>query len=325
MLFYPATHFMNPHPLVSIIIPFVHEIDYLREAVQSALDQRLESCQILLVCNAPEMIHIEEKNPFDHTSIIWLHEPAPGAPHARNMGLAHATGEWIQFLDVDDLLLPDKIATQIKYSDADVIVSPITYRYISGKEKRSASNPSDTWYSLLASEMGSTSSMLWRRTILQQVGGWNPEFASVQEYELLFRILKEKGRITFDDNYLTVVRQRRSGSITTSRLNHPMTGIRLREDIWKYLQSEGLDTEHRLEAFRIYIFKNLRGLYRLDPAQATQLHNTYFLNSGFRPSIKGVPGYHGLYKIFGFHRTELIMQQYRRLRDVILPWLPKNE
>ena len=315
---------MNPKPLVSIIIPFVYEVGYLREAVQSALDQKPGSFQILLVCNAPDMAKVDDQHPFNHASISWLHEPAPGAPHARNMGLAHAEGDWIQFLDVDDLLLPDKIATQLTYADADVVVSPATYRYENGREKRGNWNRSDVWYALLASQLGSTSSMLWKRSILQLVGGWNPAYDSNQEYELLFRILQAKGRIEFEDKPLTIVRQRTVGSITSSRLNHPMIGIRLRENIWEHLRTEGLDTPVRQEAFRTYIFKNLRGLFRQDKKLAIQLHATYFSNPGFTPNI-GIRGYNYLYQKLGFKRTEELMHLYRRIRQKWFFFLPKNE
>ncbi|MDQ3016570.1 MAG: glycosyltransferase family 2 protein [Bacteroidota bacterium] len=317
---------MNQDPQVSIIIPFLDEVHFLTEAVHSALDQNLNSFEIIVVCNAKELSTVDKTDPpLSHDSIVWLHEPVPGAQYARNKGLTHARGEWIQFLDVDDILLPGKIPSQLKMNDADAIVSPTIYRYVNGSEIESAWYNDDIWYSLLASQLGSTSSMLWKRSMLNEINGWSKDYNNNQEHELLFRILIVNGRIAFDNSRLTIVRQRVSGSITQSKHNHPLTGIRLRELIWKYLRSEGLDTENRLMAFRNYVFKNLRGVFRYDPAMAVQLHNLYFLNSRFAPAIKGVPGYLLIYRTFGFQKTESLMGIYRLIRNRLFPWLPKNE
>src|SRR5690242_6230956 len=173
---------------VSIIISFIDEHDYLEEALTSATGQLDVEPEILVVCNAPSIPIGYNPIPANFKNGTFLHEPMVGSAHARNKGLRHASGEWIQFLDVDDLLLRDKIHHQVAHTDADVVVSPHTYLYLNGKKENSKWLPEDTWSGLLNSGLGSTSSMLWKRQVLLDVDGWNAAYHSHQEYELLFRI-----------------------------------------------------------------------------------------------------------------------------------------
>jgi len=296
--------------MVSIIIPYINEHDYLAEAIVSAAGQLDVDTEIIVVCNAPAIPDDYNPVPEEYKDVIFIHEPQPGSAYARNAGLQHATGEWIQFLDVDDLLHPDKIYHQLKHTHADVIVSPHTYLFLNDKRENSKWLPADIWCGLLNSGLGSTSSMLWRRQALLDVEGWNKVYQSHQEYELLFWLAVEGKRIVPDDHCETIVRQRKGGSITeTTRSVRAREGIRLREEMWKFLVSQGEDTPERFEAFRQYIFRQLRGLFRQDSNSAMEIYQKYFAEAPFLPKDIHVPGYAILYRLLGFKRTESIIQR----------------
>lgn len=302
--------------MISIIIPYIDEHDFLREAVASAMAQDVEK-EIIVVCNAnsPPQSYDPLSNKF--AGVKFIHEPTPGSAFARNAGLAAATGDWVQFLDVDDVLLPGKIKGQLAFENADIIVSPHTYKFLSGKKAASAWESDDIWSALLAGHLGSTSSMLWRRSALLEVRGWNERFYRSQEYELIFRLLKAGNRIACCDDNLTLVRQRR-GSITNTTRYKPWAGITLRENIWAYLNQHALTTPRRFEAFRKYIFKNIRVLYSLQVEEARSLHHKYFSDPPFSPDIPHIPFYAMMYKWLGFEPTEKIISQYKYLRDSIV-------
>jgi len=302
---------------VSIIIPYIDEHDFLKEAVASAMGQREVDKEIIIVCNAA---HIPEgydplKNNFN--DVQFIHEPSPGSAYARNAGLRAANGEWIQFLDVDDLLLEQKIKKQLAYEEADVVVSPHTYQFLSGKKVSSAWEPDDIWSALIAGHLGSTSSMLWRKNALLEVGGWNESYYRNQEYELLFRLLKTGFKVACCPDNLTLVRERRKGSITKMTRNRPWAGIQLRQDIWSYLDQHAMANTRRFNAFRKFIFKNVRALYRVEPEEAKKLHMHYFADPRFSPEIPHIPFYGSFYSWFGFEQTEKMIAQYRYLRDSI--------
>jgi glycosyltransferase involved in cell wall biosynthesis len=294
---------------VSIIIAYIDEHDYLLEAIASAAGQLDEETEIIVVCNAPSISSDYNPIPAAYKNVVLLHEPENGSAHARNNGLRHATGEWVQFLDVDDLLLEDKILHQMSNAEADVIVSPHSYLYLNGKRENSKWLPNDIWCGLLNSGLGSTSSMLWKRQAVLDAGGWNIAYQSHQEYELLFRLAATGKKIIPNDHCETVVRQRVSGSITsTTKSLRIREGIELREKIWNHLLGIGEETPERYEAFRQYVFRQLRGLFRQDKEAAQILFAKYFSKKPFTPNGIHVPGYRWMYKVFGFKRTEAIIQ-----------------
>ena len=309
---------------VSIIIPYIDEHDFLKEAVVSAMVQDVEGKEIIVVCNA--LILPEGYDPLgDHfKNVQFIHEPKPGSAFARNAGLRAAKGEWVQYLDVDDLLLDHKIKNQLTYGEADVVVSPHTYQFLSGKKVSSAWEPDDIWAALIAGHLGSTSSMLWRRSALVEMGGWNENYDRNQEYELLFRLMKAGYKVACCSDNLTLVRERRHGSITKTTRLKPWFGINLREDIWSYLNQHALTTPGRYDAFRKFIFKNMRALYLVDPDGAKKLHVKYFTDPPYSPTIPYIPFYTKLYKSLGFERTEKLIAQYRYLRDSIIKIFPAS-
>lgn len=297
--------------MVSIIIPYIDEHDFLADAVASATVQYEVDTEIILVCNARAIPEGYNPIPEEIKNVVFLHEPQSGSAHARNAGLHAAKGEWVQFLDVDDLLHPQKIHHQLMVPDADIIVSPHVYVYLSGKKENSKWLPQDIWIGLLNSGLGSTSSMLWKRQALLDVGGWNTSYQSHQEYELLFRLIAAGKKIIPNDHCETVVRQRVRGSITaTSRPVRVKEGIRVREMMWNYLVSQRENSPERFEAFRQYIFRQMRGLFRQDKQEALSLYEKYFSKLPFTPKEINVPGYAILYRLFGFEHTESIIKFY---------------
>jgi hypothetical protein len=185
--------------------------------------------------------------------------------------------------------------------------------------------PEDIWCGILASGLGSTSSMLWHRETLINIGGWSKEYQSHQEYELLFRWIASGHPIFSADHRETIVRERISGSITLqSQPVRAMEGIKLRESIWEYLVQHGLETPNRKNAFLQYIFRQLRGLYRRDREAALKIYNTYFLDKQFIPVETGITFYKILFTSFGFKKTEQFLNSYSRIRNKYLPFLPTN-
>jgi hypothetical protein len=166
--------------------------------------------------------------------------------------------------------------------------------------------------------------MLWKRAALNEIGGWNEQYYSNQEYELLFRVLQAGLTVAPVADNLTIVRERPSGSITKTTMQKPMAGIQLREQIWTYLTSKGMATPERFTAFQLFVFKNLRALFITDPKKAKAIHKTYFSGTPFTPDIPAIPFYRTIYKLLGFDLTERLIHIYRYTRDHFFKSLPAN-
>jgi len=94
--------------LVSVIIPCFNQGGYLRDALDSVLTQTYHCLEIILVDDGSTDNTAEiAKSYGDRVRYFWLNDRGPSA--ARNLGLQHARGQYIQFLDGDDLLLPEAL------------------------------------------------------------------------------------------------------------------------------------------------------------------------------------------------------------------------
>jgi glycosyltransferase involved in cell wall biosynthesis len=102
--------------LVSVIIPTWNSAAYIQETVQSVINQTYPNIEIILVDNASKDATIEKINELncDRIKIIQLPENK-GASFARKVGFEQSKGQYIQYLDGDDLLSINKIRNQVLY------------------------------------------------------------------------------------------------------------------------------------------------------------------------------------------------------------------
>lgn len=103
------------YPLVSIIIPVYNSENYLTECIESAIAQTWNNKEIIIVDDGStdNSFKIATKYAI-HSCIKIISQKNKGASAARNVGLNEAKGDYIQFLDADDLLGRDKIEEQMK-------------------------------------------------------------------------------------------------------------------------------------------------------------------------------------------------------------------
>lgn len=102
---------------VSAIIPVYNCEKYVREAVESALAQTCPPHEIIVVDDGSTDGTREALDRY-RNSIIYVCQKNAGEPAARNTGIQHASGEYIAFLDADDLWLPPKLQLQMDYFKA---------------------------------------------------------------------------------------------------------------------------------------------------------------------------------------------------------------
>jgi len=101
-------------PLVSIIIPVYNSELYLAETIQSALNQTWLNKEVIIVDDGSTDRSLFVAEGFTSDNVKIFSQTNGGASSARNKGLKESKGDFIQFLDADDLLMPNKIETQIK-------------------------------------------------------------------------------------------------------------------------------------------------------------------------------------------------------------------
>ena len=127
----------NSEPKVSIIIPFFNQEEFLAESIESVLAQTFHSWELILVDDGStdKSAAIAGKYIDKHPKRILLlaqqNRANRGASSSRNLGIKHAKGEFITFLDSDDVFLPNALEVEIaafgRNPDADAVCGTLKY------------------------------------------------------------------------------------------------------------------------------------------------------------------------------------------------------
>ncbi|MGD9897390.1 MAG: glycosyltransferase family 2 protein [Candidatus Methylacidiphilaceae bacterium] len=263
-------------PLVTIGIPAYNREEWIAQAVESALAQTWPSKEVIVADDGSTDRTWEILLGLgDRISLIRL--PGNSGPScARNAILKIARGEWIQWLDSDDYLLPQKIETQLAEAGgepADVLLSPslIEQWGAEGPKPPWAAplpEPLDPFYLWLAFWFPQVGAQLWRREALAAIGGWSPGHL-VDDYELYGRALQKGLRFRFTPSPGAVYRMGRSSSWTSSKLRELLPAHnRETEAMLSWLMAEGRMTPALARAAGIGFFQRLGAYRQFDPAAA---------------------------------------------------------
>jgi glycosyltransferase involved in cell wall biosynthesis len=116
-------------PLVSVVIPFHNRLGWLAEAVESVKTQTYSNIEIVLVDDGSSedvRAHLDLKD----EAIRYVRQSNKGPSGARNCGIDLAQGEFVAFLDSDDLFAPEKVSRQLAsmLDHADILISHTSYQ-----------------------------------------------------------------------------------------------------------------------------------------------------------------------------------------------------
>lgn len=190
-----------PSPVISVIIPTFNCAHYLSEAINSVLAQTYPHLDIIVVDDGSTDDTQTVLSSFGD-QLTGLSQNNQGIGGARNAGYARAHGEYIAYLDADDIYLPDKLSRQMACFEEDPLLECVQghmVQFISPElgEDFSAIVEVDTGQPL-AAPMASTT--LIKRHALERVGPWSTEltlgtdldwYARVQEKQVRCLMLEE--------------------------------------------------------------------------------------------------------------------------------------
>lgn len=192
-------------PTVSVVLPVYNGERFIGEAIQSVLDQTFRDFELLVVDDGStdntETIVRQSKGP-----LTYHRQENQGAGAARNAGVASARGEWIAFMDADDIWETDKLAKQIEYlqthpnvsfvyCDMDLIDSQgnlIKEGFLSAALARRKRKGRRNLVSLAfaGQPFPYPSTVLCKRGLFLKSGGFSPHFAKNyhEDFELFARM-----------------------------------------------------------------------------------------------------------------------------------------
>lgn len=190
-------------PLVSVIITTYARPENLLRAIESVQNQTYKNVEIIVVDDngkdtpyqkeTAELLHplIEQ-----HAITYLVHEVNKNGSAARNTGFKHANGQYINFVDDDDVLRPGKIETQVaklegcpaQYGAVYCSINIIGQKKQIKLENRLEGNLTEQ---LLSGEVRfNTTSILFRRLAIEVLKGWDESFYRHQDWELMVRFFR---------------------------------------------------------------------------------------------------------------------------------------
>jgi glycosyltransferase involved in cell wall biosynthesis len=182
-------------PLVSVVVPCYRQGRYLGAAVRSALAQTHPALEVIVVDDGSDDDSADVARSFGN-HITFLQRANGGPCAARNTGLAAAGGEYVLFLDADDILRPELVTSLLLAAEGrDDVVCVCGIRLFERDDDLTSGaevipNPTDRLeYRLLINNLNPPIAFLCSRRMVAAVGGWDESLPASEDWELWLRLL----------------------------------------------------------------------------------------------------------------------------------------
>lgn len=204
--------------LVSVVVPTYNRAHYLPEVFDSVSGQEYRPIELIVVDDGStdgtnECVEDwRQSDVSKELEVRYIRQENQGAPVARNRGLIESNGEYIQFLDSDDILHPRKLDIQVaalrEYPQGDLVWSPFR-RFEDGVplewekyDQDAVLSRSSTKEVKRPEEVAHPETSLYRRRACRMLGPWHEGLARWQDWEYAFRIAAcELTSIQLDEPY----------------------------------------------------------------------------------------------------------------------------
>jgi glycosyltransferase involved in cell wall biosynthesis len=201
----------GPQPLVSIIIPCYNAGSFIKEAIQSVVEQSYSNKQIIFINDGSSDDSLKIASHFK--DLIIIDQENRGVSYARNQGIKKANGEFIALLDADDFFLPANLEQKVPYLTQHpecVLVHAKEQIFEDGQREVEISHGMggrvlNQLLNFKETVIHSPSSVLIRKTALDQTGGFDENLSTSADWDLWLR-LSDIGEFGFIETPLSVYR-----------------------------------------------------------------------------------------------------------------------
>lgn len=187
-------------PLISIVIPTYNGENFIREALESCLEQSYSNLEILVVDDGskdhtPEIVEKYEKK--DSRVRLIVHDKNKGVAAARNTGIKASKGTHLQFLDQDDLFFLNKTEIMLKQitPEVDLLYCEVFCWYlmmdaIIPNHYGDLPNRKTALKEMFGKSFGTPLSWMIKKEIVKKIGFFDEELRGSDDWEFLFRVLR---------------------------------------------------------------------------------------------------------------------------------------
>lgn len=217
---------MKSGPLVSVIMPAYNAGPWIADAMRSVLDQSIDDLELIVIDDGSTDDTRARVQSNSDARVLLLQGQHRGAAAARNLGLDKARGHYIQHLDADDLLAPDKLEAQLDVlQQHDHDVASGSWIRFHGARPRSEQGVRDVLWQdceplywlqrVLAREcMTHPGAWLVPRGVLERAGRWNENLSLNDDGEFFARVVAHSHRVRFVESARSWYRSSIPGSLS---------------------------------------------------------------------------------------------------------------
>lgn len=313
---------------LSIIIPLFNNRSTISESIISAADQYIESKEIVIVDDGSTdgSLYIVKNIRSDKIRIYA--KKNGGASSARNYAFKCSTGNYIQFLDADDLIAPDKIQKQLERisSEGDDVIASGPFinfvndinenSYLPDNGYRDFERPID-WLieSMWDRAMFPPVAWLTPRRLIEEAGPWNESLSYNDDTEFFARVLLKARKIVFCNDAISYYRR----GIPTSLGSRKDKKARISElESLNLVTSHMLNHEDSLRVREACAYKYRKLIYSLYPEHRDliELAQQQLNNLGVKGKFNFGNGFtRKLGSLIGWKNAKIIQRNYRKIRD----------
>lgn len=306
--------------LVSIIIPCYNAERWIDEAIQSCLTQTYVSVEIIVVNDGSTDGSLERLQTYGD-KIVLIDVPNGGPARARNLGVDRSAGAYIQFLDADDYLVPDKIEQHVAYlstTNADAVYGD--WRHLTHHENgasdfdaiHQAGAHNDLLRANLTGWWVPPFALLYRRGIVEKSGGWDPTIVQSDDQDFFLSVLFAGATMGYVPNLSGIYRRYGRVTVSTASTEKWVRGtIQTLQKVEQKLQITGQLDQYRTALAHAY-YHIAHSAYDVNRAlHKTLLRKVRELDAHFIPDKPA--SYQWIRRTFGLEMAEEVAGLKRRL------------
>jgi glycosyltransferase involved in cell wall biosynthesis len=187
-------------PTVSVLLPTYNRAEYLEEAMRSVLEQSFGDLELIVIDDGSTDDSGAMLDGLRDPRLRVVHQAHAGLTAALNAGLKIARGRYIARNDSDDVWLPDLLAVLVPalaaHGAAGFVYARCAGMHADGTPSTASRggplrDPADPFCSLLYADYTALLSTLYRRTAVEQVGGYDPSVEMSEDWDLALRVARE--------------------------------------------------------------------------------------------------------------------------------------
>jgi glycosyltransferase involved in cell wall biosynthesis len=292
---------LGKEPAVSVVMPAYNVAPYIRETLDSVFAQTFTDFEVVIVNDgSPDTIELERALEPYMNRIRYIKQENRGAGAARNEAVRAARGEFVAFLDADDLWLPGYLEEQLAFlreRQCDLVCadalhfgdSPLAGRtYMEAFMEKAPPTGEVTFLGLVSAEQSLiTSGVLARREPILQVGLFDETLRNSQDFDLWLRLLRHGARLAYQRRLLVHYRFHEN-SLSGDEINRNTRQLRVYDKIensFDLAPDERTEVARALRGRRAILEFELGKLY-LEQGDVERAREAFTKANNLQPSWK---------------------------------------